>query len=71
MREVNEVVLPIYVIDIEVIGVEPRGRPLIIKREPITAIVETPVIDMFDAKMMLSSERRAETIVRNAAVTVI
>jgi len=71
VREVDEVVLPIYVVDIEVVSVEPCGRPLIVKREPITAIMETSVLDTFDAKMMLSSERCAETILRNTAVTAI
>jgi hypothetical protein len=33
--------------------------------------MEAPVLDTFDAKMMLSSERCAETILRNTAVTAI
>jgi len=62
MREVNQVVLTVNIVDIEVVGVNPPNRPSFVKREPITAIMESSVIDMFDAKMMLSSERCAETI---------
>src|SRR5579862_8751875 len=71
MREVDQVVLTVDKVDIEIVGVGPSNRPSFVKREPITAILETPVIDMFDAKMMLASERRAEPIVRNSAVAAI
>lgn len=33
--------------------------------------MKTPVIDMFDAEMMLTAERCAEAILRNTAVTAI
>ena len=69
VREVDEVILPIDVVDVEVVGISPSARPCFVVRKPITAVLESPIIDMSDAKMMFSSERCAEAIVGNTAVT--
>ena len=71
VREVNQVVLPVNKVDVEVVGISPTNRPSFIKRKPITAILESPVIKVADTKMMLSSERCAETIIWDASVAVV
>ena len=70
MREIDQVVLPVDEVDIEIVVVTPSARPSFVIRKPITAIVESPVIDVANVKMVLSPERRAETIVWNSPVAV-
>ena len=56
MREVDQIVLAVDIIDIEIIGISPLARPRVVKRKPITAVLEPPAIDVADPKMVFASE---------------
>jgi hypothetical protein len=56
VREVDQIVLAVDIVDIEIVGISPLARPCVVKRKPITAVLEPPAIDVADPKMVFASE---------------
>ena len=67
MRQIDQIVLAVDLIDIDLIAICPVNRPRTV-REPEAAILKAPVIAALDAKRVLASKRRAEAIFRYPSV---
>jgi hypothetical protein len=71
MKQVEQKIFAVYVVDVALIRVSPPGRPRIYDVEPVAAILEALLAfdnsGLMDNKSVLAPEMGAELVIRNVA----
>lgn len=67
MRKINQIILSVYVVDVELIPVAPSNRPRFGVAKRVATVFETIVLDMSDAEVMFMSEMFSEIRIWNCA----